>query len=150
MDDRVIHQHDTAQGEDLLQSGRPTRSHPAGLPAFPALLQRLREDRGFSKADLAKRTSLDPSSITRFEQGARQPERDTVLAIARAMALPMTERDLLLASAGFRSEMWDDSMLVELTHLLNDHEIPSKAREEARSVVRMAVAYLKLQRLGDF
>jgi transcriptional regulator with XRE-family HTH domain len=149
VDDRVIHQHDTRQQDDLLASERPAGAHPAALPTFPALLQRLREDRGFSKADLAKRTSLDPSSITRFEQGARQPERETVLAIARAMVLPMAERDLLLASAGFRSEMWDDPMLVELTHLLNDTGIAAHAREEARSVVKMAVAYLKMQRLQD-
>lgn len=148
MEDRVIQHVESREQLEVLPS--PSSSQRAGrLPAFPAMLQQLRESRGLSKADLAKRTGLDPSTITRFEQGARQPERDTVLQLADAMVLPMRERDLLLATAGFRSEIWDDPLLVELMQLLNEDAIPERARNDARASVRMAVAFLRLQRLQD-
>lgn len=150
MEDRVISGVDSGQQPGIITGDVRARVQSGAVPEFPALLERLREERGLSKADLAKRTGLDPSTITRFEQGARMPERETILQIATAMVLPMPDRDRLLASAGFRSELWDDPLLVELAQLLAEPDIASHAREEARSVVRMAVAYLKMQRLQDF
>lgn len=150
MEDRVISGVDSGQQPGIITGDVRDRVQSGAVPEFPALLERLREERGLSKADLAKRTGLDPSTITRFEQGARMPERETILQIATAMVLPMPDRDRLLASAGFRSELWDDPLLVELAQLLAEPDIASHAREEARSVVRMAVAYLKMQRLQDF
>jgi transcriptional regulator with XRE-family HTH domain len=116
---------------------------------FAGLLERLRNERGWSKAELAKRANFDPSSITRFEQGARAPERVTVLQLADAMALPMRDRDRLLAAAGFRSELWDDPLLVELSHVLAEDSLPPEARNEVRSVIRMAIAFCRLQHLGQ-
>lgn len=148
VEDRVIQHVESREQLEVLPG--PSSGQRAGrLPAFPAMLQRLRENRGLSKADLAKRTGLDPSTVTRFEQGTRQPERETVLQLADAMVLPMRERDLLLAAAGFRSEIWDDPLLVELMQLLNEDDIPERARNDARAAVRMAVAFLRLQRLQD-
>lgn len=149
VEDRVISGTESGQ-QGVVAGDVRTRLQPGVLGAFPTLLERLREERGLSKADLAKRTGLDPSTITRFEQGARMPERETILQLAGAMVLPMPDRDRLLASAGFRSELWDDPLLVELAQLLNEPGIAPHAREEARSVARMAVAYLKMQRLQDY
>ena len=148
MEDRVISGVDGLRHPERLDGDADLLA--GSLPAFPALLERFRAERGLSKAELAKRTGLDPSTITRFEQGARMPERETILQLAGAMVLPMPDRDRLLASAGFRSELWDDPLLVELAQLLNEREIVATAREEARSVVRMVIAYLKMQRLQDF
>lgn len=148
VEDRVISETDGLQQPGLPVTEARLVAH--ALPGFPILLQRLREERGLSKAELAKRTGLDPSTITRFEQGARMPERETLLQLAGAMVLPMADRDRLLASAGFRSELWDDPLMVELAQLLNERGIAAAAREEARGVVRMAIAYLKMQRLQDF
>lgn len=150
MEDRVISGTDSVQQPGPLPGNTRVRLQPVALPAFPGLLEQLREERGLSKAELAKRTGLDPSTITRFEQGARMPERETILQLAGAMVLPMADRDRLLASAGFRSELWDDPLLVELAQLLNERDIAPVAREEARGVVRMAIAYLKMRRVQDF
>jgi len=149
VDDRVVRQVESREGVEVLDPVVSTRPHRSKDDAFPALLERLREERGLSKADLAKRTGLDPSSITRFEQGTRDPERSTILQLADAMVLPMVDRDRLLATAGFRSEIWDDPLLVELAQLLVDRDIPATARQDARRVVRMAISYLKMQRLQD-
>lgn len=107
-------------------------------------MEHYRSERGWSKADLAKRSGLDPSTITRFEQGSRAPERDTVLQIAEAMALPVADRDRMLAAAGFRSELWDDPMLVELAQALGDVSVPPEVKNEIRALVRMATNYARM------
>jgi transcriptional regulator with XRE-family HTH domain len=123
----------------------PTASTtPTPEPAFARLLAQYRTERGWSKADLAKRANLDPSTITRFEQGTRAPERETVIMLGETMALPVVERDRLLAAAGFRSELWDDPLLVELANVLGDSTVPAGAKTEVRALVRMAISYCRL------
>lgn len=135
--------------DDALISTQVSRSSVSRPVArtFPELLIKLREERNLSKAELAKRAGLDPSSITRFEQGQRAPERLSIIQIADAMVLPAMDRDRLLASAGFRSEIWDDPNLVDLVILLNDDSIDPQARSEVRSVLKMSTAFLRMQRM---
>lgn len=147
MEDRIVSQTSVQPQRESVGQGRGDDTGPGPVPSITELLQTLRQSRGLSKADLAKRTGFDPSSITRFEQGSRAPERDTILQLAEAMTLPMIDRDRLLAAGGFRSEVWDDPLLVELAELLVERSVPVEARNEARSVLRMAVAYCKLRRL---
>lgn len=147
MDDRVLSQRDIVERQVVPDIDLPGSAHAPGDLTFAELLQRLRLERGWTKADLAKRAGFDPSSITRFEQGARAPERDTVIQLANAMVLPVSDRDRLLASAGFRSELWDDPLLVELAQILGDTRMSAAAKNEVRTVLRMAIAYCKLQRL---
>ncbi|MBA2470167.1 MAG: helix-turn-helix transcriptional regulator [Chloroflexia bacterium] len=145
MDDQVISQTDVIQHEAGQVVG--DAGHAPREVDFAHQLKRLRDERAWSKADLAKRSELDPSSITRFEQGSRNPDRDTIFQISDAMALPLVERDRLLAAAGYRSEIWDEPLLVELSQILADREIPLAIRDEMRSVLRMAIAYGRLKRL---
>lgn len=144
MEDRILSQTDIEQTSDIGGKVVPGRS-----TSVARLLTQFRQERGISKAELAEQTGLSPSSITRFEQGNRDPERETILLLARAMVLPLADRDRLLAAGGFRSELWDDPQMVELAQLMGERAIPEDARQEARSVVRMAIAYLKLRRLND-
>ena len=148
MEDRVVSQQNVLQQESLVrsESAQPTERRLVAH-SFPDLLVKFREERGLSKAELAKRAGLDPSSITRFEQGQRAPERPSIIQIANAMVLPGIDRDRLLASAGFRSELWDDASMVELVLLLNDGDIDKRAKSEVRSVIKMATAFLRMQRL---
>lgn len=145
MDDQVISQTDVIQRETVQMPDESTRA--TGAVEFARQLERLRDARGWSKADLAKRSALDPSSITRFEQGTRNPDRETIIQLAGAMALPLVERDALLAAAGYRSDIWDDPLLIDLSHILADRDLPAAVREEVRAVLRMAVAYGRLKRL---
>jgi transcriptional regulator with XRE-family HTH domain len=46
-----------------------------------------RERRGWTKRDLAERAALDPSIITRIEQGASRPSADSIARISRAFDL---------------------------------------------------------------
>jgi transcriptional regulator with XRE-family HTH domain len=144
-DDQVLDKQDVSSGggDDRVIA---TASTADALP-FPVLLERLRNERGFSKADLAKRANYDPSTITRFEQGSRAPDRAAVLQLAQAMTLPLVERDRLLAAAGFRSVLWDDSEIIELVGLLADPRIPLAVRDQVRSVIELAISHLKLSKI---
>lgn len=149
MEDQVLSLQDVE-----LQTGRvgqelTGRGSQSTSQSFASMLEQLRDERGLTKADLAKKAGVDPSTITRFEQGTRLPERATVLQLADAMVLPMVDRDTLLAAAGYRSELWDDPLFSELIQLMADGTTPEQARGEVRGVIRMAISYLKLQRLQD-
>ncbi len=146
MDDQVLSQTDITR-EDSVAIVAPVSTPARSTGDFPVMLERLRDARGWSKADLAKRAGLDPSSITRFEQGSRHPDRETVLMLAETMALPLADRDLLLAAAGYRSELWDDPLLVDLSALLADSSLPESLRNEVRSILKAALAYGRLGRL---
>jgi transcriptional regulator with XRE-family HTH domain len=114
--------------------------------AFGELLGSLRTIRGWSQGYLAKRSDLDPSSISRFEAGARAPERETVLRLADALALPIPDRDRLLAAAGFRSVALDDPLISELAALLADPSLPTTAADDLRAALRVAIQFARTAR----
>lgn len=116
--------------------------------AFGELLGSLRTIRGWSQGQLAKRSGLDPSSISRLEAGTRAPERETVLRLADALALPIPDRDRLLAAAGFRSIALDDPLISELGALLVDPNLPAAAAEELRALLRVAIQFARTARDG--
>ncbi len=149
VEDQVIQQGElpspgvAAPGDEVLAT---TVAHP-GAVTFPRLLEALRMARSWSKADLAKRAGLDPSTITRLEQGTREPERETVVQLADAMALPMADRDRLLAACGYRSDTWDDPDLVQIAALLADPALPLGARQDIRAMLRVAISHGRVARL---
>jgi transcriptional regulator with XRE-family HTH domain len=149
VEDRLLDEANIPQETDSPVRVNLVRDPGRTVASFARLLAAYREERGLSKADLADLAQMSPSSITRLEQGTRDPERETVLQLARAMLLPLADRDRLLAAAGYRSELWDDPMLIELAQLMADPAVPADARAEARAVVKMAIAYCKMQRLHD-
>ncbi|MEJ7840014.1 MAG: helix-turn-helix transcriptional regulator [Thermomicrobiales bacterium] len=142
MEDRVLSQQEIGHDRRI----EPLDTAGPESAEFPTLLRALRDARGLSKAELAKRTGFDPSTMTRFEQGSRAPDRPTVIQLAQAMVLPLTDSDRLLAAAGFRSVIWDDPMLIDLADALSDPLLPEDARAEMRSVIRMAISYSRHRR----
>jgi transcriptional regulator with XRE-family HTH domain len=111
------------------------------ISEFGPQLSELRQARGWSQVKLAQQAGLDPSTVSRFEAGSRAPERETVLKIADALVLPVLDRERLLASAGFRSEAWDDPMLAELAQLLNDPAMSSEASSDLRVLLKIAIQH---------
>jgi len=116
-----------------------------GTTEFGRLLAAYRERIGWTKTDLAKEAGLDPSSVSRLEGGSRTPERSTIDTLAAAMHLTPVERERLLASADFRSEAWNDPLMVELVELTLDPTLPANVAADVRTLIRIAVEHARGQ-----
>ena len=108
---------------------------------FRQLLIAYREELGWTKTQLAERAGLDPSSVSRLEGGSRTPEVGTIDALAAAMKLTPVERERLLASAGFRSEAWNDPLVAALVELILDPALPRGVADDVRTLIRVAVEH---------
>jgi transcriptional regulator with XRE-family HTH domain len=56
-------------------------------PLFAARLREARESRGLSQADLAEKTGFQPSAISHFENGRREPSFDTLKTMAEILGV---------------------------------------------------------------
>ena len=109
----------------------------------PALLQTYRLRRGLSQTALAQRIGVTPSTVNRFETGAREPGQAALLAMGRALALTRDELDGLLRAAGeppldLIEVGVDDPDLRLVLAILADPEIPATEKLEFRWQVRLA------------
>ncbi|HEX2174106.1 MAG TPA: helix-turn-helix transcriptional regulator [Dehalococcoidia bacterium] len=110
---------------------------------LPDLLQAHRVRRGLSQTALAQRIGVTPSTINRFETGARDPGQAALLAIGRALELDRAELDALLRAAGeppldLIDVGVDDPDLRLVLSILADPAIPPADREEFRWQIRLA------------
>jgi transcriptional regulator with XRE-family HTH domain len=106
---------------------------PAGdqeRPGFGPLLKFWRQRRGVSQLDLALDASVSQRHLSFLESGRAAPSREMVLALARALDVPLREQNTFLAAAGFaprfRERALDDPSLglvtTALRRLLDRHE----------------------------
>ena len=56
---------------------------------FSGHLQHIRQTKGLSQGDLAKRTGLKPAAISHFETGQRKPSFDNLIKLAEALGVSM-------------------------------------------------------------
>ncbi len=98
------------------------------------LLKQWRSVRGKSQLALALDAGVSPRHVSFVESGRSQASREFLLALADALDVPLRERNLLLAAAGFAA-MYSETALTaeELTRLrsalsrLLDHQEPYPA-----------------------
>ena len=115
---------------------RPSSQSSDAVPAFGALLATWREQCGLSMNQLAARSGIDHSVISRWECGERNPKRSTLCAIADVLDITGVNRMLLFASAGFYEQPPDIDQLelIETIMALDADEL---------HVVRMMLAGFK-------
>ncbi|CAM5715083.1 Transcriptional regulator with XRE-family HTH domain OS=Streptomyces griseomycini OX=66895 GN=FHS37_005834 PE=4 SV=1 [Streptomyces griseomycini] len=68
--------------------------HPADdevLDAVGPRLRALRRDRGITLADLAARTGVSESTLSRLENGQRRPTLELLLPLARVHGVPLDD-----------------------------------------------------------
>lgn len=68
---------------------------------FGRLLRQRRNQRNVTQERLAYRADLSPRHVSFLETGRSNPSRTSVLALARALDLPLRDRNALLTAAGF-------------------------------------------------
>ena len=107
-------------------------SNPKMKPAneLGALLRHWRDVRGKSQFDLSLDTDVSQKQISFVERGRSVPNRQTLVAIAQALDVPLRDRNTLLLAAGYApiySESdWDSTEMKSLTdalkRILRQHE----------------------------
>lgn len=123
------------------------RHHGLGTESaetFSATLRYYRELAGMSQSRLAAVAGYDHSYVSRLESSSRMPTRDAVLNLAGAMALEDSQRDGLLASAGFmplrvENLLAAEPVVGEVLSFLQNCAVPSDVRDDLRNAVAMAV-----------
>jgi transcriptional regulator with XRE-family HTH domain len=73
----------------------------AAQPGLGELLRYWRRMRGKSQLDLALEATTTPRYVSFVETGRSQPSRQMVVRLARALDVPLRERNALLLAAGF-------------------------------------------------
>ena len=73
----------------------------APRPGFGDLLTRWRKTRRMSQLGLALEAEISSRHVSFIETGRARPSRDMVLRLARALDVPLRERNDLLLAAGF-------------------------------------------------
>jgi len=69
----------------------PKHAHHPVLLALGAAIRRARHERGISQEELAHRSSIDRSYMSSIERGGQNPGILSVIRIARAMEMTLTE-----------------------------------------------------------
>jgi transcriptional regulator with XRE-family HTH domain len=80
---------------------RPVSAAPAALPTFGQLLRSARGARRLSQLQLAVEADVSQRHLSFLESGRALPSREMVLQLARALDLPLRDRNRLLVSAGY-------------------------------------------------
>src|SRR5687767_13765988 len=74
---------------------------PAAPPTFGQLLRSSRGARRLSQLQLAVEAGVSQRHLSFLESGRALPSREMVQQLARALDLPLRDRNRLLVSAGF-------------------------------------------------
>jgi transcriptional regulator with XRE-family HTH domain len=85
----------------------PARTSRRKPGLFPALLKHWRGSRGMSQLDLALAADVSSRHVSFLETGRAGPSAEMVLRLGAALAVPLRDRNTMLAAAGFE-EMFDD------------------------------------------
>jgi transcriptional regulator with XRE-family HTH domain len=117
---------------------------------FGEALRRHRLAADLSQAALANRAGTSPSLIALLELGQREPRRDKVIAIARALALRPRDRDYLLQKAGLApisTEPASDSGPLgrAIADLLADPRLTPKQRLIGEALIEAFARWLRAE-----
>jgi transcriptional regulator with XRE-family HTH domain len=103
----------------------PTALHSDA--AFPRELRAWRQRRGLSQLDLAIRAGTTPRHLSFLETGRSRPGEDIVLRLARALDVPLRQRNGLLRAAG-------------LSPAFPERPLDAAAMSPVRDVIRQLMA----------
>ena len=68
---------------------RDTTTIGAALDGVATRLRRVREQRGFTLTEMAERTGISKSTLSRLENGQRKPSLELLLPLAQAYRVPL-------------------------------------------------------------
>jgi transcriptional regulator with XRE-family HTH domain len=97
-----------------MRRGKISRKAPSssdmerGIQSLALTIQRLREQRGLTIEDLAKRAGVSPATVSQLERNHGNPSFSTLLKMAGALGVPLP--------VFFQSDRADNSIVVRARH----------------------------------
>src|SRR5918999_3922697 len=79
----------------------PIQSTPMATSPVGTLLQHWRRERRMSQLALSGEAGVTPRHVSFVESGRANPSREMVLTLARALDVPLRERNQMLLAAGY-------------------------------------------------
>lgn len=104
-------------------------------PYVGPALRRLRAERGFSQAEISRRSGLSTSRMSRYESGETEPSLSSLKRILDALGVSLTELDAALESvrSGFEPEPDPDPAVGRPVLFLGIlQELPADPQSRAR------------------
>jgi transcriptional regulator with XRE-family HTH domain len=125
--DQWVPSRSESRGGDSARYDRAMRSRTASAAESPgtelgALLRQWRNLRGKSQIDLSLDTGISQRYISFVESGRSVPSRETLVALAEALDVPLRDRNVLLLAAGYApiysERAWDATEMLSLTRAI--------------------------------
>jgi transcriptional regulator with XRE-family HTH domain len=109
---------------------KPSNLKVNRTPELGVLLRHWRNTRGKSQFDLSLDSGISQKQISFIESGRSVPSRQTLLAVAQVLDIPLRDRNTLLLAAGyapmFSESAWDSAEMKSVTdalaRILRQHE----------------------------
>ncbi|GEM_PF-2321673 len=101
----------------------------AARTAFPETLRRLRDNKEMSQKDLADRIGRSISLISLLESGRRIPTITLIGILSNALGLNAEEEQLLLESAGYKTDPLNAAVSSLISHLESTYQLSPNDRE---------------------
>jgi len=80
---------------------KPAKNHNPAAQHFGDYLREWRQRRRMSQMDLALEAEISTRHLSFLETGRSQPSRDMVLLLTEKLDMPLRERNVMLAAAGY-------------------------------------------------
>ena len=115
---------------------------------WPNTLRFFRERAKCSKRTLALAIGVDPSYLTRIENGDREPPKQHILlALSQSLELVIPDRNILLVSAGYapleiREIGWEPA-LQAVAEVLTDSQLTPEDKGQFRFLVESLASHWK-------
>lgn len=89
---------------------------------FGQLLRKHRKDAGLSLREFSKQAGIDPSNISRIENGKQKPPRkeDHILNFQKVLNLPNSEDNALLLLSQLENKIIPECLLEEVRQKVNE------------------------------
>src|SRR5262245_32432257 len=98
---RAVGPHLNSLREKCRAPGAPVQSSAMATSPVGTLLQHWRRERRMSQLALSSEAGVTPRHVSFVESGRANPSREMVLTLARALDVPLRERNQMLLAAGF-------------------------------------------------
>ena len=114
----------------------------------PKVLTELRDEHKVSLSEVERRSGIGRTSISRWENGERNPTRENLVKMCYALGLTPRDRMRLMAAFGYSFEeggraFYDEPIIQRAYAVITDQRYPEEFRKQLRASIAEMVNMAK-------